>query len=63
MTEEKWTIRGVSVEALEMICEVRDATGIPFGRLVTEAIELWYENLDVGEPVKAFRLPDPNWAE
>lgn len=56
MNEEKWTIRGVEEEALDKIFEVKNATGIPYGRLVTAAIHTWYETLDEADPVPPFRV-------
>ena len=52
----KWTVRGVSEDAREMIEEVHVLTGIQVGRLVSEAIETWYAELDEVDPVPPVRL-------
>ena len=43
---DKWTIRRVSGDARAMIEEVHGLTGIPYGRLVSEAIRVWFDLLD-----------------
>jgi hypothetical protein len=40
--DNRWTIRRVSGEARKQIEELHMLTGIPYGRLVSEAIEVWY---------------------
>jgi hypothetical protein len=47
--DNRWTIRNVSADARAMVDEVREATGIPVGRLVSEAIEAWFQLLPVDE--------------
>ena len=54
--DNKWTIRGVSEDARAMIDEVHDLTGIPMGRLVSEAIAEWYAQLDEVDPMPPVRL-------
>lgn len=56
--DNKWTVRGVSEDARSMIEEVHDLTGIPMGRLVNDAIETWYGELDQVDPVPPVRLAD-----
>ena len=46
----KWTIRGIAQDAREAVEEVHEVTGIPRGRLLTEAIRVWYKDLAVREP-------------
>ena len=53
--ENRWTIRNVTKDARAMIDEVHDLTGIPYGRLVTYAIEAWYDELPEENPYQAFR--------
>lgn len=43
--DNRWTIRRVSEDAREQIEEVHSLTGIPYGRLVSEAIRVWYHQL------------------
>ena len=46
MTEEvRWSVRGVEVEALEMLREVYDECCCPMGYLLSEAIRVWYDGL------------------
>jgi hypothetical protein len=42
--DNKWTIRRVSGEARKQIEELHVLTGIPYGRLVSEAIAVWYND-------------------
>jgi hypothetical protein len=53
--EQKWTIRGVDPAARDAVEEIRAATGVPFGRLITEAIWTWYDGLDEEDPVPIYR--------
>lgn len=53
--ETKWTVRGVDPAAREALEEVRLATGIPYGRLLTEAIWTWYDALPAEDPMPAYR--------
>jgi hypothetical protein len=46
MNNDKWTIRRVSQDARSMIEEVHGHTGIPYGRLVSEAIRVWFDLVD-----------------
>jgi hypothetical protein len=41
----RWTIRNISGEARAMMDEMHEATGIPYGRLLTQAIQHWYASL------------------
>ena len=56
--DRKWTLRGISDEAREMIEEVNELTGIPMGRLVSTAIEFWYDELDEVDPIPPFKLTE-----
>ena len=38
----RWTIRRVSRKARKQVEELHMLTGIPYGRLVSEAIGAWY---------------------
>lgn len=51
----KWTIRGVDPQAKAALMEIREATGVPSGRLLTEAIWTWYDGLDEEDPVPIYR--------
>ncbi len=50
------TIRGVDLDAIEMLAEVREETRTATGALVGEAIRYWYERLPAGEG-SAVELP------
>ena len=54
--DNKWTVRAVSEDARAMIDEVHELTGIPMGRLVSDAIEAWYAELDEVDPITPMRL-------
>lgn len=43
--ENRWTVRGVDPEAIEMIRVVREACGLPTGELLSDAIRVWYAAL------------------
>jgi len=49
--DSRWTIRNVSEEARIMIDEVHEATGIPYGRLLTLAIQRWHAQLPEDRPI------------
>ena len=54
--DNRWTIRSVTEDARTMIEEVHEVTGIPMGRLVSDAIETWYSELDEVDPIPPMRL-------
>jgi hypothetical protein len=45
----RWTIRRVSGEARKQVEELHMLTGIPYGRLVSEAITAWYNQFRPSE--------------
>ena len=53
--DNRWTIRSVSGEARQRVEELHMLTGIPYGRLVSEAIRVWYTHLQKN---KTWRLPN-----
>ena len=53
--DNRWTIRRVSGEARQQVEELHMLTGIPYGRLVSEAIKVWYAQLQKN---KTWRLPE-----
>ena len=58
MNNDKWTIRRVSQDARSMIEEVHGLTGISYGRLVSEAIRVWFDLVDQensANPTNRFR--------
>ncbi len=55
MEDNRWTIRGVSEDARDAIEEVRELTGIPNGRLLSDAILYWYSDLEEEDPIPAVR--------
>jgi len=48
----RWTVRNLDPLVLGLLWEVRETSGVPFGELLTEAIETWYQGLpeDEGSP-------------
>jgi len=42
---EKWTVRNITPQALEMLHEVRQHSGTPLGELLSEAVAEWYAAL------------------
>jgi hypothetical protein len=53
--DNRWTIRRVSGKARRRVEEVHVLTGIPYGRLVSEAIRVWYDQL---QPVGTAVAPE-----
>ena len=53
--DNRWTIRRVSGEARQQVEELHMLTGIPYGRLVSEAIRVWYAQLQKN---KTWRFPE-----
>ena len=53
--DTKWTVRGIAADAREAVEEVHELTGIPYGRLLTDAIRLWYSELDEEDPIPPVR--------
>jgi hypothetical protein len=47
-----WTIRRVSGEARKQVEELHMLTGIPYGRLVSEAITVWYNQFQTNKPAR-----------
>jgi hypothetical protein len=54
--DDRWTIRRVAEDARVMIEEVHGMTGIPYGRLVSEAIRVWFDLLDREPTLPAARI-------
>ena len=50
MADDKWTIRRVSEDARVMIEEVHEMTGVPYGRLVSETIGVWFDLMHQKNP-------------
>jgi hypothetical protein len=48
--DNRWTIRRVSKDARQQIEQVHGLTGIPYGRLLSEAIHIWYDQLQPAGP-------------
>ena len=44
--DDRWTIRRVSEDARAMVEEVHGITGVPYGRLVSDAIRVWFSFRD-----------------
>lgn len=44
-TIEKWTVRSVPIETLELLREVRETSRIPYGMLIAEAVLEWHARL------------------
>jgi hypothetical protein len=56
--DNRWTIRRVSGEARKQVEELHMLTGIPYGRLVSEAIAVWYNQF---RPRKTAHCPDDHF--
>ena len=56
MKNERWAVRGVAPDAREAVEYVHEVTGVPRGRLLTEAIRVWYADLEVEEPIPAIEI-------
>ena len=41
----RWTVRNFEPHVLGLLWEVREASGVSFGELLTEAVETWYQGL------------------
>ena len=50
--DNRWTIRRVSVKARKQVEELHMMTGIPYGRLVSEAIGVWYNQFHTRKPAR-----------
>jgi len=51
--DNRWgTIRRVSGEARKQVEELHMLTGIPYGRLVSEAITVWYNQFQTNKPAR-----------
>lgn len=48
--DNRWTIRRVSGKARKQVEELHMMTGIPYGRLVSEAIVVWYNKFQKSKP-------------
>jgi hypothetical protein len=55
--DNRWTIRRVSRKARKQVEELHMLTGVPYGRLVSEAIGVWYNQFRTSR--KARRPDDP----
>jgi hypothetical protein len=51
--ENKWTIRRVTGEARKQVEELHLLTGIPYGRLVSQAIGVWYDQFQRSKMVRS----------
>ena len=56
--DNRWTIRRVSGKARKQVEELHMMTGIPYGRLVSEAIGVWYNQFHTR---KTARCPDDHF--
>lgn len=52
MTDLKVTIRGVDEHAWEQVRAIHRHTGVPYGRLVTQALKAWITQLPEGEALQ-----------
>lgn len=55
MYDQKWTIRGIDDEARDILEQIHDDTGIPYGRLVSQALWVWIDDLDMEDPMPIVR--------
>jgi hypothetical protein len=54
--DDRWTIRRVSGEARKQVEELHMLTGIPYGRLVSEAITIWYNQFQTSKRRAAYTI-------
>ncbi|WP_039018338.1 hypothetical protein [Halocynthiibacter namhaensis] len=52
MTDIKVTIRGVDQGTWEEMRAIHHHTGVPYGRLVTQALQAWITQLPEGEALQ-----------
>jgi hypothetical protein len=50
--DKRWTIRGVSPKARKEVEKLHRLTGIPYGRLVSEAIGICYNQFNYGKTAR-----------
>lgn len=55
MTDFKVTIRGVDEDAWDEVRAIHRYTGVPYGRLVTQALWEWIAQLPEGEELQVSR--------
>lgn len=55
MTDFKVTIRGVDEDAWDEVRAIHQYTGVPYGRLVTQALWEWIAQLPEGEDLQVSR--------
>ena len=53
--DNRWTIRRVSGEARKQVEELHMMTGIPYGRLVSEAITVWYNQFQTSKSARCLQ--------
>ena len=41
----RWTVRGVDPDSLNLLRRVHDQRGLPMGVLLSKAIRVWYQSL------------------
>ena len=55
MSHEKITVRGIETDAWDEIRAIHEATGVPYGRLVSEALWHWLDDLPQEDPIPIIR--------
>ncbi len=55
MTDFKVTIRGIDEDAWDEVRAIHQYTGVPYGRLVTQALWEWITQLPEGEELQVSR--------
>jgi hypothetical protein len=45
MKKRRYTIRSLPEECIERLREVKETSGLPIGRLVDDAVTLWWDSL------------------
>lgn len=55
MTHDKITVRSIDTDAWDEVRAIHEATGVPYGRLVSEALWYWLEDLPADDPIPITR--------
>ena len=59
MSNYRWTVRNVDPEAVELIEEIAETSGLTYGELVTEAIVTYYDQLPFQDDEEPDESDDP----
>lgn len=59
---KKITVQSVDAAVWSEVQEIHAATGVPYGRLVTKALEFWLASLDPTTPIPIRHQPGARMA-